>query len=86
MPGGIEKSAIYAYEQANPELDDDQERRFRANARAWGFFQAQPAWYRRTAVWWVISAKRTETRERRLARLIEDSEGGRTIRELTRRT
>jgi uncharacterized protein YdeI (YjbR/CyaY-like superfamily) len=80
-----ERSAIYAYEQRrSPELDDEQERRFRANAKAWDWFRSQPASYRKAAVWWVISAKREETRERRLATLIDDSEHGRTVKPLTR--
>jgi uncharacterized protein YdeI (YjbR/CyaY-like superfamily) len=80
-----ERSAIYSYEQRrSPELDDEQDRRFRANATAWDWFQSQPASYRKAAVWWVISAKREETRERRLATLIDDSEHGRTIKPLTR--
>ena len=43
---------------------------------AWKWFQAQPAGYRRTATYWVISAKRPQTRERRLEQLIEDSAAG----------
>lgn len=82
-----EKSGIYAYEQRNtPTLDEADERQFQANEQAWSFFQAQAAWYRRTAVWWVISAKKEETRRKRLAALISDSEHGRTIPSLTRRT
>ena len=65
-------------------LDEAQERQFRANAKAWEYFQARPPWYRRTATWWVISAKKEETRQRRLATLIEDSEQGRLIGPLTR--
>jgi uncharacterized protein YdeI (YjbR/CyaY-like superfamily) len=42
----------------------------RANRRAWAFFQAQAPWYQRTASFWVMSAKRVETRERRLAVLL----------------
>ena len=80
------KSAIYAYEQReNAALNDADEQEFRANEAAWAFFQAQPAWYRKTASWWVISAKKEETRRKRLLTLIGDSEEGRTIRELTRR-
>ena len=82
-----EKSGVYAYEQETPaELDADYEQRFRANQTAWDFFQAQAAWYRRAAIWWVISAKKEETRLKRLATLIEDSERGRTVPPLTRRT
>jgi uncharacterized protein YdeI (YjbR/CyaY-like superfamily) len=80
------RSVVYAYEQReSAKLERGQERRLRANAAAWKFFAAQPAWYRRTASWWVISAKRPETREKRLATLIGDSASGRTIKPLTRR-
>lgn len=82
-----EKSAIYAYEQENGvELGPAYERRFRANKKAWAFFQAQAAWYRKAAIWWVISAKKDETRLRRLATLIDHSEQGRTLPQLTRPT
>jgi len=81
------KSGIYAYEQKNnAALDAAYEQRFRANKAAWDFFQSQAAGYRKTAIWWVISAKREETRLKRLATLIEDSANGRTIAPLTRRT
>jgi uncharacterized protein YdeI (YjbR/CyaY-like superfamily) len=81
------RSGIYAYEQRKKAaLDPEQERRFRASKRAWDFFQSQPPSYRQTASWWVISAKREETRERRLATLIKDSAAGRRIGPLTRKT
>lgn len=81
------RSGIYAYEQKDvPELDPSSEEQFRANGKAWDFFQAQASWYRRTAAWWVVSAKKEETRRKRLAALIADSEQGRTIPSLTRRT
>jgi uncharacterized protein YdeI (YjbR/CyaY-like superfamily) len=80
-----DNSAIYSYEQRHAaRLEDAQEQRFRANQRAWEFFQAQPAWYRRTAIWWVVSAKQEATRQRRLATLIDHSEQGRTVPPLTR--
>jgi uncharacterized protein YdeI (YjbR/CyaY-like superfamily) len=80
-----ENSAIYSYEQRHvASLDPQAEATFEANAKAWTFFQAQPPSYRRAAVWWVISAKREETRQKRLATLIADSERGRTIAPLTR--
>ena len=58
----------------------------RADPAAGAFFDAQPPWYRRTATHWVMSAKRDETRERRLQTLIEDSAAGRTVPPLTRPT
>jgi uncharacterized protein YdeI (YjbR/CyaY-like superfamily) len=79
------RSEIYAYEQRKgAELSGAYEKQFRANKKAWKFFRAQPPWYQRTASWWVINAKKEETRLKRLGQLIEDSENGRTIRELRR--
>jgi uncharacterized protein YdeI (YjbR/CyaY-like superfamily) len=79
------KTGIYAYEQRQTaELDAASERQFQANEAAWAFFQSQPAGYRKTAIWWVVSAKRDETRRKRLATLIDDAAHGRTIKELTR--
>jgi uncharacterized protein YdeI (YjbR/CyaY-like superfamily) len=80
-----DRTAIYAYEQRkHAKLDPDMEARFGQDARAWAWFEAQPPSYRSTATYWVISAKRPETRERRLEQLIADSAAGRTIARLTR--
>jgi uncharacterized protein YdeI (YjbR/CyaY-like superfamily) len=82
-----DKTAIYAYEQRDEaKLPVEFEERFRLQSKAWDFFQGQAPWYRRTATRWVTGAKREETRERRLATLIEDSANGRTIKQLTRRS
>jgi uncharacterized protein YdeI (YjbR/CyaY-like superfamily) len=79
------RTGKYSYEQKKSvKLDDAYEERFRANEKAWSFFQAQAAWYRRAAVWWIMSAKKTATKQSRFARLIEDSSNGRTIPPLTR--
>jgi len=81
-----ERSAIYSYEQRkSARLEPGAERSFRANQKAWTFFQAQAPGYRQAATWWVISAKREETRKKRLATLIEDSALGRAIGPLRRR-
>jgi uncharacterized protein YdeI (YjbR/CyaY-like superfamily) len=80
-----ERSAIYSYEQRKTvRLDPGAERSFRADKKAWTFFQAQAPSYQRAATWWVISPKREETRQKRLATLIRDSENGRTIGPLSR--
>ena len=68
------------------EFSSDFERRFRARSEAWEFFQAQPGGYRRTTIRWVLSAKREETRLRRLETLIEDSAAGLRIKELRRQS
>jgi uncharacterized protein YdeI (YjbR/CyaY-like superfamily) len=79
-----ERTGVYAYERARATLDPASERAFRANRAAWEFWQSRPPGYRRTATWWVVSAKREETRQRRLATLIDDSAHGRTLAQLTR--
>lgn len=80
-----DNSVIYSYEQRKlAELDVAAEQQFRTHQAAWAFFQAQPAGYRNAAIWWVVSAKQESTRQSRLAKLIEDSELGRTLPQLTR--
>lgn len=64
----------YSYESRPRSLAPAYLGRFRARPRAWSFFESQPPWYRRTCAFWVMSAKRPETRERRLDRLIEISD------------
>ena len=72
------KTGTYAYEQKeDAALEKAEEKQFRANKPAWEFFQSQPPWYRRTAIWRVVSAKKEETRKKRLAKLIEESAQGR---------
>ena len=81
-----EKSAKYSYEQRrNARLSAAQEKQFRTNRKAWEFFRAQPAWYQRVTAHWVTSAKKEETRAKRLATLIKDSAARRAIAPLTRK-
>jgi uncharacterized protein YdeI (YjbR/CyaY-like superfamily) len=80
-----DRSAVYSYEQGETALDEAYERRLRRNAKAWEFFQSSPASYRKAAVHWVMSAKREETRQRRLATLVDESARKRTVRPLTPR-
>jgi uncharacterized protein YdeI (YjbR/CyaY-like superfamily) len=75
-----DRTAIYSYEQRKEAaFDAGQVRAFRRNAKAWAFFRKQAPWYQRTATHWVISAKREDTRERRLSMLIEDSAAGNLV-------
>lgn len=70
-------SRRYSFENlAAAKLSRADEREFRRHARAWKFFKAQPPSYRRMASWFVITAKRPETRRKRLARLIDQSADG----------
>jgi uncharacterized protein YdeI (YjbR/CyaY-like superfamily) len=78
------KTGVYSFENANATLPPDFEARLRANRAAAEYFDARPPWYRRAAIHLVTSAKREETRERRLAELIEDSAAGRDIKQLRR--
>lgn len=79
------KSGVYSFEQRQvATLGAELERRFRANTDAWAFFESQPPSYRRTAIFWVVSAKQQATRERRLGALIEDSAAGRRVGPLRR--
>ncbi len=57
---------------------------FEKHSAAWAFYESQPAGYRRQATAWVTSAKREETRRRRLATLIDDSANGLRIKQLRR--
>ena len=80
-----DRSGTYAYEQREvAALTTEQEAVFRATLNAWEFFSSQPPSYRHTATWWVVSAKRAETRERRLAQLVDDSAHGRRLAQLSR--
>ena len=79
-----ERSGIYAYENRGTELSPEYQRKLKANKRAWEFFAAQPPWYRRTSIYWVMSAKKEETRERRLSSLIDFSSEGKPIPQLDR--
>lgn len=76
-------SASYSYEQ-DSELNAEQEAEFRAHPEAWTYFNEQPASYRRSATWWVVGAKRDDTRERRLAQLIAVSARGERLRQFQR--
>jgi uncharacterized protein YdeI (YjbR/CyaY-like superfamily) len=74
------REGVYLYERRDTaQLGKAEEKRFRANRKAWKFFEAQPPGYRRLATWWVISAKKAETKSKRLELLIRDSEQGRRI-------
>jgi uncharacterized protein YdeI (YjbR/CyaY-like superfamily) len=77
------RCAIYSYEQ-DIELSPADEARFRANKKAWAFFQEQAPYYRRAVGRWLMSAKKEETRLKRLATLIDDSAHGRWIAGMAR--
>ncbi len=80
------RSGIYSYEQRTAELPPEYEKGLKANRAAWTFFQAQPASYRKAAMWWIVSAKQEATRLKRLAQLIDLSAHSQLIPQFRRRT
>ncbi|HWB42773.1 MAG TPA: YdeI/OmpD-associated family protein [Gemmatimonadales bacterium] len=93
QPAGLEAFAArespgarrYSYESKPEALDPAFERRFRRDRGAWGFFQSQAPWYRRTSIFWVMEAKREETRGRRFETLLACSARGEPIPLLRRK-
>jgi uncharacterized protein YdeI (YjbR/CyaY-like superfamily) len=78
--GAEQQKRKYSYEQRHDAcLSRRGERLFRSHSGAWDFFEAQPPGYRKTATFWVVSAKHQDTRERRLGVLISASAAGRRI-------
>ncbi len=78
------KSGVYSYEQRSTDLPDQYAKKLKKNKDAWDFYQLQPPSYRKKVNWWVISAKKEETRLKRLDRLIEEWASRRTIPQFTR--
>jgi len=80
-----ERTGVYSAERKEPAvLAPELERRFKANSTAWRWFTARPPGYRKTATHWVVSAKKAETRLRRLQQLIDCSAEGRNVPPLAR--
>ena len=73
------KSGIYSYEQRSTELSQAYANLLKKNKAAWNFFENQPPSYRKMIGWWIISAKKEETRMARLARLISESAKGKRL-------
>ena len=87
-PGGLKafalrkaaKSGIYAYEnRKSAALDKAAEQQFRSNRKAWEFFQRQPASYRQNVIWSLVTAKKEETRQKRIEKLIAACAAGRRM-------
>ena len=74
-----DKSGIYSYEQRNTELEEPYAKLLKKNKAAWDFFQIQPPSYRRMIGWWIVSARKDETRMARLAKLISESAKGKRL-------
>jgi uncharacterized protein YdeI (YjbR/CyaY-like superfamily) len=75
-----ERTGVYAFERAEAAtLSAAELRDFRRHKQGFAFFEAQAPSYKRTALHWIVSAKKPETRTRRLEALIKDSESGRRL-------
>jgi uncharacterized protein YdeI (YjbR/CyaY-like superfamily) len=73
------RSGIYSYEQRRDRLEEPYASLLRKNEAASRFFEAQPPGYRKLMGWRVVSAKKEETRLKRLEQLIEASARGRRL-------
>jgi len=73
------RSGIYAYEQRAETLPEPFASLLKKNKAAWTFFAAQPPSYRKKLGWWVVSAKKDETRQARLDKLIDASARGKRL-------
>ena len=76
------RSRIYSYENRSRGFDAAVEAEFRRRPRAWAFFEGQAPSYRKTAAFWVMSAKGDETRRRRLELLVAHSARGERLPQL----
>lgn len=74
-----QKSAQDSSERKNAKLSAELESKFKLHKKAWAFYQALAPSYRRLSAFWVMSAKRDETRLKRLDVLIESSTNGQKI-------
>jgi uncharacterized protein YdeI (YjbR/CyaY-like superfamily) len=74
------RSGIYAYEQRRAELEEPYASMLKKHKKASAFFEAQPPWYRKTMSWYIVSAKREETRLSRLKTLVDACAEGKRLR------
>jgi uncharacterized protein YdeI (YjbR/CyaY-like superfamily) len=77
------KSQIYSYENPEVLLDKSFEKLFKANKKAWVFYQTTTPTYRKITTLWFMSAKQDTTRLKRLNELITDCAAGRNIKAMS---
>jgi uncharacterized protein YdeI (YjbR/CyaY-like superfamily) len=75
------RAGKYSFEVRHDGLNEAYLLRLRRHPKAWSYFQAQPPHYRRTAGYWVMSAKQEVTRTRRFAQLLADCDSGRWLKQ-----
>ena len=74
------KSGIYSYEQRRDRLEEPYAGLLAKNKAARAFFDAQPPGYRKLIGWYIVSAKREETRLERLKKVIDACAKGKRLR------
>ena len=79
-----DKTAIYSYEREEASLADDETARIRGNDAAWSDWQSRSPSYRRAVTYWIVSAKKPETRARRIDALIEAGAAGEPVGPMSR--
>jgi len=77
------KSGVYAFENEEQKLNEDFEKQFKANKKAWKFFNEQPPGYKKLALHYIMTAKLEATRNKRFHDLIADSEAGLRLKQLS---
>jgi uncharacterized protein YdeI (YjbR/CyaY-like superfamily) len=77
------RSGIYSHEQGDVDLPEPYRGLLREDAAAWEFFENQPPSYRKAASWWVASARKEETRRKRLDALAACSARGERVPQFT---
>ena len=70
------RTGVYAFERETAQLEPAMKKIFQKNRTAWKYFEAQPPYYRKLAAWFIVSAKRDDTRAKRLEQLIDCSAKG----------
>jgi uncharacterized protein YdeI (YjbR/CyaY-like superfamily) len=70
------KSGIYSYEKDEAALTADFQKQFKANKKAWDYFQSLAPSYRKVSKHWVMRAKQEATQIKRLNQLISDCAAG----------
>jgi uncharacterized protein YdeI (YjbR/CyaY-like superfamily) len=74
-----EKSAIYSHEKEPAVLNSEFEKQFKANKKAWEFFNNQAPSYKKVMLHWIMTAKQEKTRISRLEKTIGESESGKRV-------
>jgi len=73
------RSGIYAYEQRRDRLEEPYASLLKKNKAAAAFFETLPPYYRKQIGWWIVSAKKEDTRLDRLKKVIAAFAQGRRL-------